>query len=86
MSKREELKEGDKFVISPVSIHKQLPPVLTPVLVITATGAKYVGVRFEATKSTYKWGLIYNGKIIGIISDVTHWSGIYKERSAPVSA
>lgn len=74
------VQEGDEFIITPTSVKKSLPPLLKPVFVVAGDGTKYIAARFEAAKSTYKWGLLFKGKIIGTIDDVVYWSGLYKEK------
>ncbi len=61
-------------------VSERLPSVRVPVLVFTESGSKYIAARYETNpaandpgKNQIKWGLLYNGKIIGEVRGVTHW-------------
>jgi hypothetical protein len=71
-------------------ISERLPSVRVPVLVFTETGSKYIAARFETNSKAnnpsvnqIKWGLIYNNKIIGEVTAVTHWCPLNVGLSLP---
>jgi hypothetical protein len=61
-------------------VTERLPSVRVPVLVVTESGTKYIAARYETNPAAnnpsanqIKWGLVYNNKIIGEVSFVSHW-------------
>ena len=83
---------ADTIEIKVFHVSESLPSVKTPVLVFTETGSKYIAARFETNPTgndpsvnQIKWGLIYNNKIIGEVSAVTHWCRLNVGLSLPQS-
>ena len=71
---------AQSFEIKMFHVSERLPSLRVPALVVTKSGAKYIAARFETNplandpnKNQIKWGLLYNGKIIGEITDVLCW-------------
>ena len=70
-------------------ISECLPSVNTPVMVFTNEGNKYIAARFETKNASNKdvnqirWGLVYNRKIIGEVTAVTHWCKLVRDYELP---
>ncbi len=63
----------------------ELPPLLRQVLVFTKNGEKYIAARYQATKDTIKWGLIFQKRIIGAVTDnVGKWTYFYTDKAVDV--